>query len=288
MGKLIFGTAYEGMLRFSVTDSTDIVTELRERHRLSYLPTVVLGRLVTASSLVIPWLSEKEVITFVISSNGPAGNVVSQANGNGTVKGYISNTQFELDPNLVGKFDVKSAIGNGDLTVVRDVGLKTPYISKVPIVSGEIAEDIAYYYTKSEQIPSAFALGVLMDSNGVINAGGLAIQILDRNLPQSVIEKIEAKLNNFSMTSSLKNSTLKEIISYILDVNDLIFEEKSTFFKCNCSKEKAYESLKVLETEDIYELIAEGKAEITCKWCNSVYIFEKDELQKLLREKKAR
>lgn len=285
MGKLIFGTAYNGMLRFSATDSRDIVIELRERHKLSYLPTVVLGRLATASSLVIPWLSEKEVITFVISSNGPAGNVVSQASGKGTVRGYISNTQFELEPNLIGKFDVKSAIGNGDLTVVRDVGLKTPYISKVPIVSGEIAEDIAYYYTKSEQVPSAFALGVLMDSNGVINAGGLAVQILDKNLPQEVIEKIESKLSNFSMTSSLKNNTLEEIVSFVLDAKDLIFEEMNVIFKCNCSREKAYESLKVLDIDDIYELVAEGKAEITCKWCNSVYVFEKDELQKILEEK---
>lgn len=286
MGKLIFGTAYDGMLRFSAIDSLDIVNELRERHKLSYLPTVVLGRLVTAGSLVIPWLSEKEVITFVISSSGPAGSVVSQASGNGTVRGYITNTQFELEPNLIGKFDVKSAIGNGNLTVVRDVGLKTPYISKVPIVSGEIAEDVAYYYTKSEQIPSAFALGVLMDSTGVISAGGLAIQILDRNLPQHVIEKIESNLRNFSITSSLKSNTLEEIISFVLNASDLMFEKMNVVFKCNCSREKAYESLKVLDIDDIYELIAEGKAEITCKWCNSVYIFEKEELQKMLDKKK--
>lgn len=286
MGKLIFGTAYDGMLRFSAIDSMDIVNELRERHKLSYLPTVVLGRLVTAVSLVIPWLAEKEVITFVISSNGPAGNVVSQASAKGTVRGYISNTQFELEPNLIGKFDVKNAIGNGDLTVVRDVGLKHPYISKVPIVSGEIAEDVAYYYTKSEQIPSAFALGVLIDSNGVVNAGGLAVQILSKNFPQRVIEKIESNLSNFSMTSSLKNNILEEIVSFVLNTNDLIFEEMNVVFKCNCSREKAYESLNVLDLDDIYELIAEGKAEITCKWCNSVYVFEKDELQKILEKKK--
>jgi len=286
MGKLIFGTAFDGMLRFSATDSKDIVIELRERHKLSYLPTVVLGRLATASSLVIPWLSEKEAITFVISSNGPAGNVVSQASGKGTVRGYISNTQFELEPNLIGKFDVKSAIGNGNLTVVRDVGLKTPYISKVPIVSGEIAEDIAYYYTKSEQIPSAFALGVLMDSTGVVSAGGLAVQILDRKLSHNVIDKIESNLNGFSMTSSLKNNTLEDIVSSILNANNLIFEEMNVSFKCNCSREKAYESLKVLDIDDLYELIAEGKAEITCKWCNSVYVFQKGELKKILEEKK--
>ncbi|HOJ95023.1 MAG TPA: Hsp33 family molecular chaperone HslO, partial [Fervidobacterium nodosum] len=180
MGRLIYGTAYDGMIRFSLIDSKDIVSELRERHKLSYLPTVVLGRLTTAAGLVIPWLSEKETITFVISGNGPAGNVVSQSSAKGTVRGYITNKDFELEPNEIGKFDVKNAIGQGELTVVRDVGLRTPYVSKVPLISGEIAEDVAYYYTKSEQIPSAFALGVLMDQNGVLTSGGLAVQILDK------------------------------------------------------------------------------------------------------------
>lgn len=282
---MIFGTAYNGNLRFSAIDSRDIVSELMERHHLSYLPTVVLGRLVTASSLAIPWLSEKEIITFVISSNGPAGNIVSQASSKGTVRGYISNSQFELEPNSMGKFDVKSAINNGELTVIRDVGLKTPYISKVPIVSGEIAEDIAYYYTKSEQIPSAFALGVLMDSNGVVNAGGLAVQILDKNIPNSVVEKIESTFQNFSMTHALMHKSLEDIVNYILNTDDVLFEEMNVLFKCNCSRERAFESLKVLDKEDIYELITEGKAEITCKWCNSIYVFEKEELRKVLENK---
>lgn len=115
--------------------------------------------------------------------------------------------------------------------------------------------------------------------------GGLAVQILDKNLPQEVIEKIESKLSNFSMTSSLKNNTLEEIVSFVLDAKDLIFEEMNVIFKCNCSREKAYESLKVLDIDDIYELIAEGKAEITCKWCNSVYVLKKMNCKKSSRRR---
>ncbi|KAF2962137.1 Hsp33 family molecular chaperone HslO [Fervidobacterium sp. 2310opik-2] len=287
MGRLIYGTAYDGMIRFSLIDSKDIVSELRERHKLSYLPTVVLGRLTTAAGLVIPWLSEKETITFVISGNGPAGNVVSQSSAKGTVRGYITNKDFELEPNEIGKFDVKNAIGQGELTVVRDVGLRTPYVSKVPLISGEIAEDVAYYYTKSEQIPSAFALGVLMEKNGVLTSGGLAVQILDRHLPNEVIIKIESNLKNFSMTHYLfDNIPLEEIASYVLGVNKLIYEETNVVFKCNCSKEKAFESIMILELEDLYELLSEEKAEVTCKWCGLVYLFDKEDIEKAIELKK--
>ncbi|MEN3041755.1 MAG: Hsp33 family molecular chaperone HslO [Fervidobacterium sp.] len=286
MGRLIFGTAYEGMLRLSAIDSRDIVDDLRNRHKLGYLPTVVLGRLVTASSLVIPWLSEKEVITFLISSTGPAGNVASQANAKGKVRGYISNTNFELEPNSLGKFDVKNAIGKGELTVVRDIGLRYPYVSKVPIISGEIAEDIAYYYTRSEQLPSAFALGVLMDKNGVVSAGGIAVQILDKNLSYSIVEKIEERLKDFSVSSMMKNNSLEDIVRFVLNTDAILFEEMNVVFGCNCSRQKAFESLKVLDISDIYELIAEAKAEITCKWCGNQYVFEKDELQKIFEDKR--
>ncbi len=286
MARLIYGTAYDGMLRFSVTNSKDVVQELRDRHRLSYLPTVTLGRLVTAAILVVPWLDGRESITFVLSGDGPAGNVVSQSHGDGSVRGYITNTNFELEPNEYGKFDVKRAIGNGDLTVVRDVGLKTPFVSKVPIVSGEIAEDIAYYYNKSEQIPSAFALGVLMNSLGVAKAGGLAIQILDRSLSEEIISNIENRLAVFSITNFIGEMTLEEIARFALGTHEFVFNEADVVFKCNCSREKAYESLKVFEIEDLYELLAEGKAEVTCKWCSAKYSFASEEIQKVIEEKK--
>lgn len=286
MARLIYGTAYRGMIRFSITDSKDVVHELRERHKLSYLPTVVLGRLVTASILVIPWLGERETITFVISSTGPAGNVVAQSTWEGTVRGYITNTKFELEKNEFGKFDVKGAIVGGDLTVVRDVGLKTPLVSKVPIVSGEIAEDIAYYYTKSEQIPSAFALGVLMDKDGVAKAGGLAIQILDKSISEEIVSGIEKRLNGFAITSYLGEKSLEDIAKYVLGTEELLVEEMNVVFKCLCSRKKAFESLKVLDLSDLNEMLGEGKAEVTCKWCSTTYTFEPEEIKVVIEEKK--
>lgn len=203
------------------------------------------------------------------------------------MRGYISNTNFELQPNEIGKFDVRQAVGNGELTVVRDVGLKTPYVSKVPIISGEIAEDVAYYYTKSEQIPSAFALGVLMDASGVVHAGGLAIQILDRNLPEDVISGIEKRLNGFSISHELEKASLEDIARYVIGDEGLLFEEKNVVFKCSCSREKAYEALKLFELGDLYELLAEGRAEITCKWCSERYEFGSDDIKDAIELKKS-
>lgn len=285
MGRMLYGTAYNGFVRFSIIDSKDIVEEVRSRHFLSYLPTVVLGRLITASSLLIPWLSEKETITFIITSDGPAESVVAQSTSSGTVRGYIRNTNFELEPNSFGKFDVKKAIGNGELTVVRDAGLKVPYVSKVPIISGEIAEDVAYYYTKSEQIPTAFALGVLMNSQGILKAGGLTIQILSNKLSESIIQEIEDRLKNFSITSEMKNMNLEGIAKYILGDENMIFEEMNVEFRCNCNRQRALEALKLLDFEELLEMKKEGKAEIVCKWCNTQYTFDALEIQSAINEK---
>jgi len=172
------------------------------------------------------------------------------------------------------------------LTVVRDVGLKTPLVSKVPIVSGEIAEDIAYYYTKSEQIPSAFALGVLMDKDGVAKAGGLAIQILDKSISEEIVSGIEKRLNGFAITSHLGEKTLEDITKYVLGTEELLFEEMNVIFQCLCSREKAFESLKVLELSDLDEMLGEGKAEVTCKWCSTTYTFGPEEIKVVIEEKK--
>ncbi|ODN31282.1 Hsp33 family molecular chaperone HslO [Fervidobacterium thailandense] len=284
MGKIIYGTAYAGKLRFSLLEGTDIVEVARKQHGLSYLPTVVLGRLLVGAGLVCPWLSEKETITFVLSGDGPAGTVSAQSNSRYTVRGYITNKNFELERNELGKFDVRSAVGSGSLTVVRDVGLRNPLISKVPIVSGEIAEDIAYYYTVSEQIPSAFALGVLMNKEGVVKAGGVAIQVLDKSIDEKALAHVENSLKGFSVTSALGNYTLEELAERLLGTWDLIIETAEVKFHCGCSKEKARDALTVLSEDDLLGLIAEGRAEVTCKWCSSVYVFEKDELVQLLKE----
>lgn len=287
MGKLLYGTAYDGKVRFSAIDSKDIVLEARQRHNLSYLPSVVLGRLITGTALTVPWLGEGETITFIISGDGPAGNVTAQASSEGTVRGYMSNTSFELKPNSMRKFDVSGALGKGELTVVRDIGLKTPYTSKVPLVSGEIAEDIAYYYTKSEQIPSAFAIGVLMDQHGVAEAGGVAVQILDREISSEIVDSIEQNFAHLSITTLMKEKSMEEILVYLLSTNDMFYETMDVIFKCNCSKEKALQSLSVLSLDDLVHLIDEGGAEVRCNWCSSKYYFSREEVENVLHIKQS-
>lgn len=284
MGKLIYGTAYGGALRFSVLDSSDVVSKARDVHGLSYLPTVVLGRLLTVVGLLSPWLSERESITIVLSGDGPAGTVTAQAHSSSFVRGYITNREFELPKNELGKFDVSAAVGRGELTVVRDLGLRSPFISKVPIVSGEIAQDVAYYFTVSEQVPSAFAVGVLMNATGVVRAGGLAVQVLDNSLDGSILLSVEERLQGFSFTAVQGSDPLEKIISNVLGDAEIILAEGWVEFGCNCTREKASNALLVLGRDDLLELLAEGHAEVTCKWCSKVYSFDQNEIRKLLDE----
>lgn len=280
------GIAYNALVRFSVVDSTEIVEEARKRHALSPLPTVALGRLITGVSLMVPWLAEKERLTYVIEGKGPLKIIAAQAKSNGDVRGYVSPPVLENLLNEQGKFDLKTAIVSGTLKVVRDLGLKTPYVTPIPLQSGEIAEDLAYYFTVSEQIPSAVALGVLVDKNGVKKAGGIIIQILDRSLDTKIIEEMEKRFKEITpITSFLLNNSPFDAAKYIFGNSIEEIVEKEVRFKCDCSKEKAYESLRVLTKEDLDYLLNEEKAEVVCKWCNTKYYFTKEEIEKIKNEK---
>ncbi|SHH29127.1 Hsp33 family molecular chaperone HslO [Thermosipho atlanticus] len=280
------GIAYNALVRFSVIDSTQLVAFAQKKHELSPLPAVALGRLLTGVSLMIPWLSEKERLTYIIEGRGALKSIVAQAKHNGNIRGYISPTILDYQLNKEGKFDLKSAIGGGTLKVVRDLGLKHPYVTPIPLISGEIAEDLAYYFTVSEQIPSAIALGVLIDKNGIKKAGGIIIQILDKSLDKKIIEKIEKKFKEITPISDfLSNHSPLDVITYIFgDAIEQILE-KEVKFKCDCSKEIAYESLKVLTKEDLNFLLNKEKTEVVCKWCNTKYYFTKKEIEKIKLEK---
>lgn len=280
------GTAFNALIRFSIVDSTEIVEELRKRHELSPLPAVALGRLITGVSLMVPWLSEKEKLTYVVEGTGLLKIIAAQAKSNGDVRGYVSPPVLENILNKQGKFDLKTAIGNGTLKVIRDLGLKTPYVTPVPLQSGEIAEDLAYYFTVSEQIPSAVALGVLVDKNGIKKAGGIIIQILDRNLDPKIIERIEKRFKEITpLTSFLLKHRPFDAAKYIFEDSIEEILEKEIKFKCDCSKEKVYESLKVLTKEDLDFLLNQEKAEVVCKWCNTKYYFTKEEIERVKNEK---
>jgi len=283
---IYYGTMFDHKVRFSIVRMREVVEEARNRHVLSYLATVVLGRALIGAALVTPWLAEKERWTLDIEGSGPIRRVVAQSTSEFTVRGYVANPKVELPLNEKGKFDVAGAIGQGVLRVVRDLGLKTPFVSQLPLVSGEIAEDLAYYFAVSEQIPSAFSIGVLVDSGGVKIAGGFAVQIIDRTLEQEKVELIERNIKNLPYITELFQKAEP------LDVLERIFGEKVGFvetaeirYKCDCNREKAKNALLVLDKKELEDMRKEGKGEVVCKWCNTKYVFSEEELEELLKFK---
>ncbi|MBZ4649493.1 Hsp33 family molecular chaperone HslO [Thermosipho sp. (in: thermotogales)] len=280
------GIAYKALVRFSVIDSTQIVRAATEKHGLSPISAVALGRLLTGAALMIPWLSEKETLTYIIEGSNQIKYIASQAKSDGTVRGYVIPKIVETMTNELGKFDLKNAIGKGTLKVVRDLNLKTPYVTPVELVSGEIAEDLAHYFAVSEQLPTAIALGVLVDKNGIKKAGGIVIQILDKNLPESDILEIEKKFKEITPISNfLENNTVEDVVKHIFGDKIEKIEEREVEFKCNCSYQKAVESLKLLKVDELKEMLNEGKAEVECKWCSTKYYIEKEDIEKILEEK---
>ncbi|MBB6062553.1 molecular chaperone Hsp33 [Thermosipho japonicus] len=280
------GIVYKALVRFSVIDSTQIVRTATEKHGLSPISAVALGRLLTGAALMIPWLSEKETLTYIIEGSNQIKYIASQAKSDGTVRGYVIPKIVETMTNELGKFDLKKAIGRGTLKVVRDLNLKTPYVTPVELVSGEIAEDLAHYFAVSEQLPTAIALGVLVDKNGIKKAGGIVIQILDKNLPESDILEIEKKFKEVTPISKfLENNTVEDAVKHIFGDKIEKIEERKVEFKCNCSYQKAVESLKLLKVDELKEMLNEGKAEVECKWCSTKYYIEKEDIEKILEEK---
>ncbi|EKF50228.1 chaperonin HslO [Thermosipho africanus H17ap60334] len=280
------GIAYKALVRFSVIDSTQIVRAATEKHGLSPISAVALGRLLTGAALMIPWLSEKETLTYIIEGSNQIKYIASQAKSDGTVRGYVIPKIVETMTNELGKFDLKNAIGKGTLKVVRDLNLKTPYVTPVELVSGEIAEDLAHYFAVSEQLPTAIALGVLVDKNGIKKAGGIVIQILDKNLPESDILEIEKKFKEVTPISNfLENNTVEDAVKHIFGDKIEKIEEREVEFKCNCSYQKAVESLKLLKVDELKEMLNKGKAEVECKWCSTKYYIEKEDIEKILEEK---
>ena len=283
MGEIIYGYAFHGKVRFSVVDSKDFVEEARLRHELSPIATAALGRAITAAALFTPWLDEIETLTFDFETKGPIGRIVAQGKGDRTVRGYVTNPEVEGEMKD-GKFNVASVVRGGQLRVVRDLGLKRPVLSSVPIISGEIAEDITNYYAKSEQIPTAMVLGVFVTKEGTKAAGGYVIQVLDAGLSDREISRLESSIKEFgSITSHLLKGEKPEDVALQIfgrDVGDYI--EEFVRYRCGCNREKALQSIAVLDAREIEEMKKENFAEVVCKWCGKKYLFDGEELDEAL------
>lgn len=277
-----------GFVRVYVINSTQMVEQSRLFHGTSPVCSAALGRTLTAGSLMGSMLkSQDEALTVHFKGDGPAGSVLVTSDNTGNVRGYIANPYVDIPLKENGKLDVSGAVGqNGSLVVVKDLGLKEPYVSQVPIVSGEIAEDISNYFATSEQTPTVCALGVLVDTNCSIKAaGGYIIQLLP-GAPEEIIQIIEGQLLTIYPVSKMidEGFTLEEILFELLGPMKYdILEKSNKKYECKCSRQRMESAIISLGKGEIRKLIDENEpVEICCQFCNKKYIFEIDELNNMI------
>ncbi|MDO4439464.1 MAG: Hsp33 family molecular chaperone HslO [Eubacteriales bacterium] len=288
---MIRATAADGMIRAFAVTSRDTVEEARKAHNTSPVVTAALGRLMTAALMMgCDMKSEDDLITLKIGCDGPIKSLLATADKDGRVKGYAGNNLVIIPANEFGKLDVGGALGNGVLSVIKDIGLKEPYVGQTMLVTGEIAEDITYYYANSEQTPSSVALGVLMNKNNTVKqAGGFIIQLMP-GASDEIIDKLEERLKNIeSMTSMLdKGMSPEDIIKLVLKgFNPVINQSQPVSFYCNCSKERVEKALISIGQKEITSMIEDSKPiELVCHFCNKKYTFSVDELKEILKKAK--
>ncbi len=285
---LVRATAADHGIRAFAATTRDLVEFARQAHNTSPVATAALGRLMTAGVMMGSMMKgEEDLITLQIKGDGPIQGIVVTADSRGGVKGYVYNPEVLLHANAKGKLDVAGAVGKGELKVIRDTGMKEPYVGTIELVSGEIAEDITYYFAVSEQIPSAVALGVLMDrQNFVKQAGGLMIQLMPF-ASDELVEKLESKLAQItSLTSMLdQGMTPEQILEFVLgDLGLEIMDTMPLEFSCNCSRERVEKAVISTGAGELQNMIDEGKPiQVNCHFCEKTYEFSVEDLQKMLK-----
>ncbi len=285
---IIRATAADGQIRAFASTTRELVERARITHGTSPVGTAALGRLLTAAGIMGSMMKgDKDLLSIIINADGPMGKTGVTADSKANVKGYISTPEFQNPPNYLGKLDVGGAIGNGNLRVIKDMGLKEPYVGTVGLITGEIAEDLTYYFATSEQIPTSVGLGVLMNKdNTVRQAGGFIIQLMPF-ASDEVIDRLEENIKNISSVTSMLDSgmspedILRQVLSgFDLDITDTI----PTQYCCNCSKERVSKALISVGRAELKSMINDGKEiEVNCHFCNTNYIFSVEELKEMLR-----
>ncbi|MCM1388607.1 MAG: Hsp33 family molecular chaperone HslO [Bacillus sp. (in: Bacteria)] len=285
---LVRATAADAQIRAFAVTTKNLVEEARSRHNLSPVVTAALGRLMSGACCMGSMLKgEKDILTLQISGDGPVGGLTVTADANGNVKGYAVSPQAIRPPNAQRKLDVGGVIGNGYLTVIKDMGMKDPYSSQIALQTGEIGDDLTYYFAVSEQVPSCVALGVLMErSNTVKQAGGFIIQLMPF-AGEEIITKLEEKLAAVKSVTTLleEGNSPEEILALLLgDMGLEITDRTPLQFRCNCSKERVEKVLFSLGKKELQDMIAENKdVTLHCHFCNTDYVFAVDELKKLVK-----
>ena len=286
MDKIIRATAADGIVKMAVADARDTVERARVIHACSPTAAAALGRTLCAASLLGDAMKEeKGTLTIRVNGGGPLGSVVAVSDSEGNVRGYVENPQLHLPLRSDGKLDVGGAVGReGMLTVSRDLGLKEPYIGSTALVSGEIAEDLTAYLTESEQVPSACALGVLIDTDRSVKAaGGFIVQLMP-GADEELITKLEDNIFMMDqLTTILDEDGAEEVFKQVLKGLEYhIVSEKEIEYRCYCSRERVEEALRSVGAEELESMIAEGKEiSVSCQFCDKVYSFTPEELKNL-------
>ena len=291
MGKLIRCITDDGAVMMTVTDTTDIVEKAKTIHDTTAVVTAALGRLLTAASMMGNMLkAEDNSLTLRIKADGPTGAVVAVSDYSGNVRGYCENPHVTIPPKPNGNLDVSSAVGkNGYLYVLKDIGLKEPYNGVVPLVSGEIAEDITSYYATSEQIPTVCALGVLVNRDrSVACSGGFIIQLLP-SADESTIEKIEKNIEKLKPVTTMLADGMKldDIAKAALKgFNVEILYVQDTAYKCSCSKQRVLNALNTLSADELNDMANEmPEIEMSCHFCNKKYRFTPEQVRDIAAKK---
>lgn len=290
MGYILRAIDETETIKISAAITTDVVEEAAKIHKLSKTTSAALGRVLTATAIIGSWQkNEKDSITLSINGNGPAGKIVATCKNDGYVKGYVTNPGADLPTREAdGKIDVAGIVGEGNLTLVMDTGMKKPYTGTVNLTTGEIAEDLAVYFLQSDQVPSAVGLGVLVDVDYSIKAaGGFIIQLMP-DATEEQISKLEENLKGLpSVTSILDEYHDAEKLIEILmkDIDFKILEKREITYKCNCSREKVEDAIVSVGPREIEEILREDKkAEVSCYFCDKVYNFDESDLERMLKK----
>ena len=283
---IVRATAADSQIRAFAITSKELVEEARRDHGTSPVITAALGRLLSGAAMMGTMMKgEKDLLTVQIQCSGPAKGLTVTANSKGEVKGFPMAADVELPPNAQGKLDVGGALGLGVMSVIKDMGLKEPYVGQIALQTGEIAEDLTYYFATSEQIPSAVGLGVLVDKNlSVRQAGGFIIQLMPFTSDE-VVEKLEKKITEIaSVTEMLEDGKTPEMIleEILGEFGVEITDKMDAAFRCDCSKKKVSRAIATLSKKDLDDIIGDGESiEVKCQFCNKAYEFTVEELKEM-------
>lgn len=285
---IVRATAAGNQIRAFAAVTKDTVETARKAHNTSPVATAALGRLLTGGAMMgVMMKGDKDILTLQVHAGGPLQGMTVTADSKGNVKGYVGNPNVCIPANSKGKLDVAGAVGVGFMDVIKDMGLKEPYVGQVALQTSEIAEDLTYYFATSEQVPSAVGLGVLMNKdNTVRQAGGFIVQLMPF-AEEPVIARLEKNVQKINSVTNLleKGHTAESLLDQVLDGFDVEINDRiDTRFYCNCSKKRVEKALISIGRKDLNEMIQEGKPiEMNCHFCNTNYTFSVEELKEILR-----